>query len=730
MRILLISSAFSGLTQRFYTELEDAGYIVSVELHSGDIAQLIEGVSLFKPDLILCPFLTKKLPKEIYEKYKCLIVHPGIKGDRGPSSLDWAIQSGEPEWGVSLLEAAEEMDAGDIWSNKTFPLRKATKSSIFYREVTQAAVDCLWEVLTYFDAPDFKPEAQDYEKPDYKGKLLPLMKQPERSINWKKHKTEEILRRINAADGSPGVLDEIYGIPVFMFNAHKETHLTGKAGEIIATANHAICRATVDGAIWIGHLKPKLESGGKGIKLPATFVLKDLLLKKNSGALTLKSLLSKTIRNIEIDYTKPGRQLPCQEVWHELEGNAAYIYSPFHNGGMSTGQCQLLLSVYQHVATLPVKVIVLMGGDECWSNGIHLNHIEVADSPADESWLNINAIDDLIYQIITTLDKVTISAVAGSAGAGGAIMALAADRVFAREGVIFNPHYKNMGELYGSEYWTYLLPKRVGLEMAAVLTEQRLPISAKKAWHIGLCDKVLDKNYKIFAAQVRHLANADAEDSELLHLYLNEKSKTRCYDESLKALASYRQFELTRMYENFYGNEAYHSARKRFVYKINDDNKTPENIAMHRRQIQGLAKKPSSGSMVHFVWQDYYQMGDEQVDRQHKDLFVLADMLVSSINREELIKNSQLIYEHVKEHFRVEEQLMIKSGFRNYKGHIREHSEMLEKLENMEKKIVNDEWKQSEIEEFMDKWGKHIIHSDMTFDAYQKEQELEPALGG
>ncbi|MDD2660885.1 MAG: enoyl-CoA hydratase-related protein [Methylococcales bacterium] len=727
MRILLISSAFSGLTQRFYTELEDAGFPVSVELHSGDMAQLLEGVSLFKPDLILCPFLTKRLPKEIYENYKCLIVHPGIKGDRGPSSLDWAIQNGEPEWGVSLLQAAEEMDAGAIWASKTFPMRLATKSSIFYREVTQAAVDCLWEVLSYFDAPDFKPEAQDYSKPDYTGKLMPLMKQQDRVINWKKHKTDEILRRINAADGSPGVLDEIYGKPVFIFNAHKESRLTGKPGEIIATANHAVCRATVDGAIWVGHLKPKLESGVKGIKLPAKFVLKDLMPEAVPATSALKGLLAKTIKHIEIDYAKPGRELPCQEVWYEQEGDAAYINFPFHNGGMSTEQCRLLLSVYRHVATLPVKAIVLMGGDECWSNGIHLNHIEAADNPADESWLNINAIDDLIHQIITTLDKLTISAIAGSAGAGGAIMALAADKVFAREGVIFNPHYKNMGELYGSEYWTYLLPKRVGLEMATSLTEQRLPISAKKAWHIGLCDKVLDKNHRIFAAQVKHLANAAVADSKMLHLCLNEKAKTRCYDESQKALASYRQFELTQMYANFFGDEEYHSARKRFVYKVNGDNKTPENIAKHRR-IQEVSKQPSSGSMVHFIWQDYYQIGYDQVDSEHKDLFVLADQLVSSITREELIKNSRLIYRHVKEHFRAEEKLMKKSGFRNYKDHVKEHNFMLEKLVDMDRKIANDDWKLSEIEEFMDKWGKHIIHSDMAFNAYQKYQELDPVL--
>ncbi len=722
MRILLISTAFSGLTQRFYTELGDAGFLVSVELHSGDLVQLIEGVSLYKPDLILCPFLTKYLPKEIYQNYKCLIVHPGIKGDRGPSSLDWAIQNNEPEWGVSLLEAAEEMDAGAIWANKTFPMRPATKSSIFYREVSQAAVDCLWEALSYFDAPDFKPETQDYNRTDYKGKTLPTMKQADRAINWKAHKTDDILQRINAADGSPGVLDEIYGQPVFMFNAHKESQLTGKAGEIIATANHAICRATVDGAIWIGHLQPKLKSGVKGIKLPASFVLKDLM-PKNSA---LKSLFAKNIKAIEIDYKQPGRQLPCQEVWFEQDDSVAYLYFPFHNGGMSTEQCQLLLSVYRHVAQLPIKAIVLMGGDECWSNGIHLNHIENAENPSDESWLNINAIDDLIYQIITTLDKVTIAAVAGSAGAGGAIMALATDQVFAREGVIFNPHYKNMGELYGSEYWTYLLPQRVGMDISTSLTEQRLPISAKKAWRIGFIDKMLDKDHTLFTAQVKHLVQTLVRDNEAFTQCLNTKAKTRCYNESLKALATYRQFELTQMYANFYGNDHYHQARQNFVYKTGNDKSTPDNIALHRQKT-GVIGKLSPGSLYHFVWQDFYKMNDATMDKQHQEIFILANKLVSSVNREELNKNIKLIYQHVKEHFNEEETLMEQLDFGHYKGHVREHIVMLEKLVAMEHKITHDDWSQNDVQEFMDKWGKHIIHSDMPFNVFQQKMELQSA---
>lgn len=588
MRILLLSSAFSGLTQRYYTELDDAGYEVSVELHLGDISQVLQGIKLFKPDLIICPFLTKKIPSEIYDRYTCLIVHPGIVGDRGPSSLDWAIQNNVPEWGVTLLEAQEEMDMGNIWASRTFPMRSATKTSLFNREVTQAAVECLWEALIYYQAPDFKPRALNYNDPLVKGRLQANMKQQDRCIDWFSQSTDEILRHINAADGTPGVLDEIFGQSVYLHNAHKEEKLIGKAGDIIATANNAICRATVDGAIWIGHLKPRLDSGQNGIKLPAAYVLKDYL----SDTCDLVSGLSNknlrlghgVIPDISIDYTQEGRQLPCQEVWYEIENRIAYLYSEFHNGAMSTEQCKQMLFVYRHVAALDVDIIVLMGGENYWSNGIHLNHIEAAEDSADESWRNINAIDDLILQIINTVDKVTISAIAGGAGAGGAILALASDKLYVREGVVLNPHYKNMGGLFGSEYWSYLLPKRVGDKMAYLLTDiQRLPVSAKKAWRIGMVDKVLDNNHQLFKAQVKHLARQYVANTALLQQVLQGKAETRCLDEGKKALASYRQFELSQMYANFYGNDAYHQARRNFVYKV-CLTKTPDNIAFHRRQ--------------------------------------------------------------------------------------------------------------------------------------------------
>lgn len=120
-------------------------------------------------------------------------------------------------------------------------------------------------------------------------------------------------------------------------------------------------------------------------------------------------------------------------------------------------------------------------------------------------------------------------------------------------------------------------------------------------------------------------------------------------------------------------------------------------------------------------------MSDALIDKQHQEIFVLANQLVSSVNREELTKNIQLIYQHVKEHFNAEEELMEQSGFQRNKGHVREHNVMLEKLVEMDHKIMNDDWKQSDIQDFMDKWGKHILHSDMAFNVFLKKQDIEPA---
>lgn len=140
LRILLLTHAFNGLAQRLLIALRAPGHAVTVELDIAD-AVTVEAVALWKPDLLIAPSLKRRLPEAVWQACVCLVVHPGPPGDRGPSALDWALLQAQPRWGVTVLQAVADYAAGPVWASAGFDVRpEATKSSLYRREVTPAAV--------------------------------------------------------------------------------------------------------------------------------------------------------------------------------------------------------------------------------------------------------------------------------------------------------------------------------------------------------------------------------------------------------------------------------------------------------------------------------------------------------------------------------------------------------------------------------------------------------------
>ena len=127
--------------------------------------------------------------------------------------------------------------------------------------------------------------------------------------------------------------------------------------------------------------------------------------------------------------TRPTDHRTFREIVYAEEGQVGYLSFDFYNGAMSTAQCYRLRDAFLHARSRPTRVIALLGGPDFWSNGIHLNAIEASADPAEESWRNINAIDDLILEMLNTMSHLVIAGLRGNAGAGGAMLALAADRV-------------------------------------------------------------------------------------------------------------------------------------------------------------------------------------------------------------------------------------------------------------------------------------------------------------
>jgi putative two-component system protein, hydrogenase maturation factor HypX/HoxX len=65
VKIMLLCSAFNGLTQRVWAELRGAGHPVRVQL-AGEAEAMCAAVTAHQPDLIICPFLRERVPARIW----------------------------------------------------------------------------------------------------------------------------------------------------------------------------------------------------------------------------------------------------------------------------------------------------------------------------------------------------------------------------------------------------------------------------------------------------------------------------------------------------------------------------------------------------------------------------------------------------------------------------------------------------------------------------------------
>ena len=546
MRILLISTAFNSLSQRIFCELKELGHVVSVQFASSDEAMLL-AVETFSPEIIICPYLSRFIPASIFEKVPTFIVHPGIRGDKGAFSLDHAVLEDKAKWGVSIIKANGEFDGGDIWATEDFMMRKTKKASLYRREVNMAASKAIKYLL------------ETYHKNNTVIKQLtiprhPFLTQQDRAIDWSCDTTDTIITKINAADSLPGVKDTLLGMECYLFGAHKEDLTQDKKmqeasekvaiKEIFAKRDGAICLKTIDGALWVSHLKAK-----ERFKLPSTYLLKERL---------------KGVKEFRIPLYLETKRETFYEISVERRGEVAYLYFDFHNGAFSAEQ-SIRLKYAIETLKEECKVLVLMGGEEFFSNGIHLNVLEDSKKVGEDGWSNINAMNDMVRSTLLADDILTVAAIRAGTGAGGLFLGLACDYVVAREGVVLNPHYKTIG-LSGSEFHTYTLPKRMGEMMASKLLDEALPISAKEAKSIGLVDELFSEGWELFDEELHQFAEALVSDEDAWYDLL--VAKRECLEEDEARIAHLHKRELERMHPEFWEDSSlFHQLRRDFVYK-------------------------------------------------------------------------------------------------------------------------------------------------------------------
>ncbi|WZH49855.1 uncharacterized protein QYS62_011073 [Fusarium acuminatum] len=647
MKILFLCTAHNSLSQQLYLNLSQT-HSVTIEYALSDTV-MIEAANLVKPDIILCPFLTSAVPSEVYSKYLTLIVHPGPPGDAGPSAIDWVLmgddgtvsdsaellksqawsKTGRSHWGVTVLQAVAEMDAGPVWAFEQFEVSidapGTTKATLYRGPVTQAAITATVAALDRITSvvnansdrnitttvseqlllpktdtcgisvhllpePTFKTLSVTQQEPFLGGAThrRPLLKAADRNFDIHQDSAKIISRKIRSADSQPGCLTKLFGnTSLYVYGGTIETgrnqDCDSESEQIIGYRDGAVCVATCDGlGIWITHIRRVKRKVDALLwpKVPAVSGLLDL------GYID-QGVLSRTGSLRSIAGWKKATWSTLQDVWVDFapgpcNNDVAYVYFEFYNGAMSTRQCSRLIEALEFVASQePLDAVVLMGGDSYFSNGIALNVIEASCDPSAESWRNINRIDDVVHMVLDVFPRkniTTVAALRGNCAAGGVALAAACDVVIASSTSVLNPAYRAIG-LYGSEYHSLSYVGRCGPQGSKRILRDMLPLSASQARDMGLIDHVLPGSGDVLDTRIRGLVQ------QLVQTPYKPGRWKSCVDFSNSGLASARATELSEMAKDFWSarSERYTSRRRDFVRKVKPP-KTPLRFATHRRR--------------------------------------------------------------------------------------------------------------------------------------------------
>jgi putative two-component system protein, hydrogenase maturation factor HypX/HoxX len=490
-RVGLLYTRFGSMAQALYSALRDDGHEVvrpedlefSPPLSATAILRFAERAAC---DLLFCPFLKEVVPAQVCERWIVWVAHPGVRADRGPSSLAWAILNREPSWGLTMVKAepatnVKDLDGGNIGAWREFALPTGvTMAEAYAQHSIPAAVGCAREILGQMATdPGYHGVPLAQCEPARAGQYRPALRQAQLAFDWA-WPADEILLRIRAAPF--GVRTEIAGQPANIYDAHgpEVTWFPSSPGQIVAHRDGAVLVATGDGhAIWVGHAKRKPDDGGRGLKLPAVDAVRAHL----NGQ-----------RESRLHPARMAANGTYQVIRYRRIGPVGWIDARPYNGAASTSFCRRLLAALRYAASQDTSVIAVAGGRVAWNNGIHLGVIEAAADPAIEAWANINAIDDVAEAVFHfsrrgPRPQRTVAVLGASAGAGGAVLSACFDYVLTRPSIVLNYHYGQMG-LTGSELRSLALPLRAGADEAERLLADCLPISPAAALRAGLVDAI------------------------------------------------------------------------------------------------------------------------------------------------------------------------------------------------------------------------------------------------
>jgi diguanylate cyclase (GGDEF)-like protein/hemerythrin-like metal-binding protein len=127
-------------------------------------------------------------------------------------------------------------------------------------------------------------------------------------------------------------------------------------------------------------------------------------------------------------------------------------------------------------------------------------------------------------------------------------------------------------------------------------------------------------------------------------------------------------------------------------------------------------------SVLHLVWQEAYECGQPEIDREHRELFELANQLIDAFlthgsSHDRITPIYDRVLDHVDRHFANEEAELARLGYARLDAHRRIHANLLERARELRSALDRGDANFGGVIEFLvgEVVSRHLLKADQDF---------------
>jgi methionyl-tRNA formyltransferase len=190
----------------------------------------------------------------------CLNIHASLLPRwRGAAPIQRAIEAGDRETGITIMQMDIGLDTGDMLLARAMPIADNDTAAALHDRLAELGARAIVDALSRMSGGELTPSPQDDAAATYARKI----DKGEAPIDWREP-AALLERRVRAFDPFPGATVEDRGSVLKLWRARAVPDQPGCPGEVLSTLPGALIVACGDGALELLQLQ---RPGGR--RLPA-----------------------------------------------------------------------------------------------------------------------------------------------------------------------------------------------------------------------------------------------------------------------------------------------------------------------------------------------------------------------------------------------------------------------------------------------------------------------------